>query len=844
MNPLVCNSAVLEDDFSAINCSDGKWVTVNGRHILIGDGQSVESALDHDDKSDLEDEHNKSTPSLVTLHNPGGRAHSFTVKHNGEHWQVHNSDGQALPKKFGSRESAKAWTKEKVGAEIDRRYHAEKDAGTLKWAPNKSRLESSEAMLCHVAFAAPTATSREVMYMPGGVQTITPSQGGRAVKVQVMVDRAGAQALESQRATLEAKGKKPYFDFNHEDGEASFWPTAFFWRDGAGIYARGEWSDVGEQAIVGKRYRQFSPVFYVDDVRKNPATIVCRDDAKPNMGGLVNDPAFHTILPFWAKDAGDNGDNNQPNQILSMTEQEIAELRAKTQELENERDALRAMAAVIKAKGENDAAVASELRIKEAEIKAGNSDLEIEMLRTKNDALVSLDTKRRQTDAIAAVEKATARGAIPAKDEVSQKRWVELICADPGKIVLLESVPGNTALLPSSMAALTSLSARASGINHQYTLTDPRVVLGTLSALSAKQMKLSTSEDKRKAARDFAAIYATEFRGDNAQRVLDAPLVATEAGDLNTLSGTLVTQRTLELLKFQFPDLKRFTTDFSEMPAQFNQTIVTRTITIPDVQTYNVTTGWTDSSKVTTDVPVTINKHIGVPITFNENTLASTARMLFNEFAPASSYALGKQMVDDLYANITDANFTNNTVIATASFARATVISIGTALTLRGVPQGADFRTMLLYPTVFSQLSQDSSLVNFAAFQKGGMFTEAVQSGVAFTFPVHGFSVYESANMPTNDGNVTGFAGSRSALIIATRVPNDYASIIPGSSFGNVSIVTDPDIGISVMLVQYVSHTLGRATQRVSLMYGTAAGQTSAGQLIKAHASTGSSRTS
>ena len=68
---------------------------------------------------------------------------------------------------------------------------------------------------------------------------------------------------------------------------------------------------------------------------------------------------------------------------------------------------------------------------------------------------------------------------------------------------------------------------------------------------------------------------------------------------------------------------------------------------------------------MTIDVPVTINKHKGVPITFNANTLASTVRQLFVEFGPASSYALGKVMVDDLYANVTDTNFTNNSIVAT-----------------------------------------------------------------------------------------------------------------------------------------------------------------------------------
>ena len=112
----------------------------------------------------------------------------------------------------------------------------------------------------------------------------------------------------------------------------------------------------------------------------------------------------------------------------------------------------------------------------------------------------------------------------------------------------------------------------------------------------------------------------------------------------------------------------------------------------------------------------------------------------------------------------------------------------------------------------------------------------------AFAVTVESFDIYSQPNMPSNNANLVGFAGSKSALCIATRVPNDYTSILPGASFGNVQIVTDPDVGMSVMQVQYVNHTLGTATSRIALMYGTAPGQSNAGQLIKAAAGSGSSR--
>jgi hypothetical protein len=324
----------------------------------------------------------------------------------------------------------------------------------------------------------------------------------------------------------------------------------------------------------------------------------------------------------------------------------------------------------------------------------------------------------------------------------------------------------------------------------------------------------------------------------------ETAIMAADVTDANlkTLSGSLVTQRTLELLKFTFPSLTMFTTDFSDQAAQFNQTVITRTVTIPNVTDYNTTTGWADSTAATADVPVTINKHKGVNITFNEQILASTVRRLFDEFAPAAAYALSKQLVDDLYANITDANFPNNTVQATSGFVRASVIAIGVQLTLRGVPLALGQRTLLLYPTAFANLVGDTALITFAAYQKPELIT-APQNGASLVIPVDTFQVVNAPNLPTNNGNVTGFGCSKSALIIATRLPNDYTSANPGANYGTVQVMTEPDIGISVMLTQYVNHQLASATSRISLMYGTAAGQGNAGQLLKAAAGSGSSRT-
>ncbi len=686
---------------------------------------------------------------------------------------------------------------------------------------------------------SPTATN-EILFLPIGLHAITPVAGGIGRPIKVKVGPESAQAIESQRAQLMASGKRPYFDFNHSDDRASFWPNQFIWRPGEGVIARGEWSDGGKRSVEGRDYRAFSPVFHVDNKRAEAATVICKDNADPNMGGLVNNPAFKD-LPLWAKNAEqfgtpESGDNAERKN--KMTTEELDALRSKQTELQNEVDALKA---------QNKPADQSETALENIQLK-----IEAAELRSRSALLSDQIQAKNKVEADAQITEAIKCGAILPKDRATQDRWRTQLVADPATFMPLLKDAIRAAQANNS-ALTTRVTSRSITIQND----DPGMIFGAMARITANSKKSRKPEEKLNCAREFAALFAAEcsVKASNRDRILAFPmdrledaLVAADVtdSDLGTLSGTLVVQRTLELLRFEFPSLGMFTTDFTSEQASFNQTIMTRTVGIPPVVDYNTSTGWATGidAPVTTDVPITIDKHQGVPVAFNEQIMASTVRRLFDEQAPAQAYALAKALVDDLYSNITDANFTNNTVIATASFTRAIVNSVSTALTLRGVPLMLGNRTMLLYPTVFQKLMDDTVLMQLAAFQKPTLITDPTNGGVSLVMPVSNFQVVNAPNLPTNNGNVTGFAGSKSALVIASRLPNDYTKFAPGVSYGNVQTVTDPDLGLSVMLTQYVDHTLATGNQRLTLMYGTAAGQGDAGQLIKAATGSGSSRTS
>ena len=98
---------------------------------------------------------------------------------------------------------------------------------------------------------------------------------------------------------------------------------------------------------------------------------------------------------------------------------------------------------------------------------------------------------------------------------------------------------------------------------------------------------------------------------------------------------------------------------------------------------------------------------------------------------------------------------------------------------------------------------------NPALFQQG-------RAGVstAFAFPVHGFSVEEAPNIPTNNGNVTGFGFSKSALALATRLPKFQA----GDQCADRQIITDPNTGISFELSMWPGQRMVK--YEVAIAYG------------------------
>ncbi len=479
------------------------------------------------------------------------------------------------------------------------------------------------------------------MFMPAGTQSISAWQAGKPVAVTVQVDSAAAQAVQQQFEKLSAKSAhKVYFDFDHDDKQASFWPDSFTWREGSGIWCRGTWSAAGLEAVQGKSYRGFSPVFHVDPKRKSPTRVICNPEAELNMGGLVNNPAFKNNLPLWAKDAGATTSSANKNKTPhNMPPKTKAELEAEIQQINTD-------LAELKAKGsspENDDAIAA----MDADLELAQARLETAIAR---DELAQKDadlTSIHAADAKTAVDAAIERGVFGPKDNEMISFWTKELTETPSKAAVLAKMPGRVTLGRPSVSASAAAPVKARAGNDaiigrvQIVRSDIRNVIQSMAGICARQAPGSglSYEARRAPAKDLAAVYAREIKPRLAEGD-DIPLHQLEAitgvasNSLGTLAQTLVAIRSLELLTQELPMLKAFTMDFSDQIVSYGDAINTRVLGLPSAIAYNTSTGFpTPTNTTTTDVTLTFNQWYGVFIQFLGHEMAGTIRSLFDEQA-------------------------------------------------------------------------------------------------------------------------------------------------------------------------------------------------------------------
>ena len=318
---------------------------------------------------------------------------------------------------------------------------------------------------------------------------------------------------------------------------------------------------------------------------------------------------------------------------------------------------------------------------------------------------------------------------------------------------------------------------------------------------------------------------------------------------LGTLSGTLVLQRTLPMFAWKYPALMSMFTDFSDTPGLYEQSETTRIVSALATEKYDATAdtagrpkGWTTvSPAVTTDASIKLSDYIGIPIVFGQSALAATTRKLFDEQAFLAIKAIADYFTGMMTKLMTPANFNSFAVVngttvkvanptyvkAAADYSQSDFDNIDAYFTDMKVPE--EDRNAFLATAAYAKLRGDMRLVLQYATAGGKTVDGASEFVTEAKLPkLSGFAPYKAPYLPTTN-NLVSFFAQKAAIILKSRLPQDFTQALGVMVPGSVTTITDPDTKISVMLVQYVHLTAGYAEWRPEVILGAAVGDKRAG---------------
>jgi hypothetical protein len=295
---------------------------------------------------------------------------------------------------------------------------------------------------------------------------------------------------------------------------------------------------------------------------------------------------------------------------------------------------------------------------------------------------------------------------------------------------------------------------------------------------------------------------------------------------MSTLQTEELLTDVMDAFKVRFPLLNNISTDFDGSSAKLGQTITARVSSLPSVQNYDATYGYeanaADANGLTSDVSVTLNKHKHVPVKIDYIDQISTKRDLYNETIGNLAYSLGKEAFDHAMSLIVDAGFSHNVTEALADTDKDTLSSISAELNLNGAaPVG---RYGIVNSATYNALEAD------ARISSGDYYGQSrTGNGYGQLSNVAGFeNIYEYPDMPTNSVNLAGFFGTREAIVMAARIPNDVeqlANRVGIPSISKVDTVTDADTGLSLMGITWQKSGLFDVYTTLVWVYGMSAGR-------------------
>ena len=257
-------------------------------------------------------------------------------------------------------------------------------------------------------------------------------------------------------------------------------------------------------------------------------------------------------------------------------------------------------------------------------------------------------------------------------------------------------------------------------------------------------------------------------------------------------------------------------TDFSDEQIHLGQPLYTRIIGLPTMEDFGTAASETDDNNVI----ITLDLFKQAQFSFPPEEYLATGRNLVAEHSEALAVALGNGLVDAVAALVTD-DFAAESIGASEAFDYTALIVHNAALNSAGVPEQGRFGW------VNSEVAQ--ALRNDEVVMAN--FDRNATNAYAGWKNIEGFeTIWEFPALPGNSVNLTGFFAQQSALVVASRVAINSGGLTQIGYPGNISTVTDPVSGLSVISNQWVTQDTLVVNDRLILLFGCAKGNAVCGR--------------
>jgi phage I-like protein len=280
--------------------------------------------------------------------------------------------------------------------------------------------------------AIPKSAPGEIVYIPVGSSTITPSVNGKPQKVTVNVpaEKGNEIAARMQKALDRrlASSVRPRLAFDHAaTGPAAGHPKSFSFDPARGLILALDWSNSGRSAIEGGDYGYFSPSFLMGE---NGEPVGLSDIGE--IGSLVDEPAFRSIGLIAASDLSYIGATDSPRMLIAASQTTLHQT-----ENQNDMNLIHAALGVDSASaGADNLAVQriTDLKAKADQVDTVKASLtavegERDGLKTKLEAAEKTIKEQAEKRADDLIQAAIGDGRILPKDEESKSFYRDAIVA-------------------------------------------------------------------------------------------------------------------------------------------------------------------------------------------------------------------------------------------------------------------------------------------------------------------------------------------------------------------------------------------------------------------------------